>query len=222
MTRRTALITGGSRGIGQAIGNRLQRDGAAIIAPTRSEMDLLSDSSIDAYVASLKQPIDILINNAGINVIAPLADLNDIAIQNTLQINLLAPLRLAKALAPGMISRKYGRIVNISSIWGVVTKAGRITYSMAKAGLGGITRTLAVELAPYNVLVNAIAPGYVDTELTRQNNTEAQIKTIEGTIPIGRLAAPKEIAEVVAFFVSEKNSYVTGQLILVDGGYTCQ
>jgi 3-oxoacyl-[acyl-carrier protein] reductase len=219
--RRTALVTGGSRGIGLAIGKRLHADGVQVIAPTRMEMDLLSGASIDAYVRSLKQPVDILINNAGINIIASLAEIADPDLQDTIQIDLLAPLRLAKALAPPMMERRYGRIVNISSILAVVTRAGRLMYSTAKAGLGGMTRTLAVELAPYNVLVNALAPGYVNTELTRRNNTEAEIEAIGKTIPAGRLAEPEEIAEVAAFLASDRNSYVTGQLIMVDGGYTC-
>jgi 3-oxoacyl-[acyl-carrier protein] reductase len=219
--RRTALITGGSRGIGLAISKRLHADGVLVIAPTRTEMDLLSGASIDAYVRSLKQPVDILINNAGINTIAALAEIAGPDLQDTIQIDLLAPLHLAKALAPPMMERRYGRIVNISSIWAVVSKAGRLVYSTAKAGLGGMTRTLAVELAPYNVLVNALAPGYVNTELTRRNNTEAEIEAIGKTIPAGRLAEPEEIAEVAAFLASDRNSYVTGQLIVVDGGYTC-
>jgi 3-oxoacyl-[acyl-carrier protein] reductase len=219
--RRTALITGGSRGIGLAITKRLRLDGIEVIAPTRTEMDLLSGASINAYVRSLKQPVDILVNNAGINIIAPLAGITDGDLQDTMQIDLFAPLRLARLLAPPMMERRYGRIVNISSVWAVATKAGRLMYSTAKAGLGGMTRTLAVELAPYNVLVNALAPGFVNTELTRRNNTEAEIEAIGKTIPTGRLAEPEEIAEVAAFLASDRNSYVTGQLIMVDGGYTC-
>ncbi|OPY81375.1 MAG: 3-oxoacyl-(acyl-carrier-protein) reductase FabG [Syntrophorhabdus sp. PtaU1.Bin153] len=219
--KKTAMITGGSRGIGLAIRERFDREGINIVAPTRKELDLLSVSSIDAYVSTLGQPIDILINNAGINNIQPLAEVDDNNIQAAMQINLLAPFRLARALAPTMKERGYGRIVNISSVWAIVTKTGRAPYSMAKAGLGGMTRALAVELAPYNILVNAVAPGYVDTELTRQNNTDDQIEGIKKLIPMGRLAAPEEIAEVVAFLATEKNSYITGQLIVVDGGFTC-
>jgi 3-oxoacyl-[acyl-carrier protein] reductase len=219
--RRRALITGASRGIGLAIAKMFQASGVDIITPARDDMDLLSNSSIDAYISALPQPIDILVNNAGINVIASLAEVTDRNIEEALQINLLAPLRLSRAIAPAMIERHYGRIVNISSIWGVVTKAGRVTYSAAKSGLGGVTRTLAVELAPYNVLVNAVAPGYVNTVMTLQNNTRAQIEAIEKTIPLGRMAKPEEIAEVVAFLASENNTYLTGQLLLVDGGYTC-
>ncbi len=219
--KRTALITGGSRGIGSAIAEKLRADGLEVLTPTRAEMDLLSTPSIDTYVRSLKAPVDILVNNAGINIIASLAEIADRDLQDTMQIDLLAPFRLVRALAPAMMERRYGRVVNISSIWAVVAKPGRTMYSTAKAGLGGMTRSLAVELAPYNVLVNALAPGFVNTELTRRNNTEAQIDAIGKTIPVGRLAEPEEIAEVAAFLVSEKNSYITGQLIMVDGGYAC-
>lgn len=219
--KKTALITGSSRGIGLSIRRKFDEEGIDVVAPDRNDLDLLSSPSIDAYVSSLGRPIDILINNAGINIIQPLAEVSDDNIQASIQINLLAPFRLARALAPGMKERGYGRIVNISSVWAMVTKMGRAPYSMAKAGLGGMTRTFAVELASSNVLVNAVAPGYVDTELTRQNNTDEQIEGIKKLIPIGRLAAPEEIAEVVAFLASEKNSYITGQVIVVDGGFTC-
>lgn len=218
---RTALITGASRGIGRAIAERLRTDGINTITPTRKEMDLLSDTSINSYIRSLDRPIDILINNAGINITASLPQLTDSQIRDTMQINLLAPIRLARLLAPTMMDRHYGRILSISSIWGVVTKGGRLSYSTAKSALGGMTRTLAVELGTHDILVNGLAPGYVNTELTEKNNTPAQIEVIKRSIPLGRLAEPKEIAEVAAFLVSEKNSYITGQLIVVDGGYTC-
>jgi 3-oxoacyl-[acyl-carrier protein] reductase len=103
-------------------------------------------------------------------------------------------MRLARGLIPDMIQRQYGRIVNISSIWSIVSKPGRITYAVSKTGLNGYTRSLAVELAPYNILVNAVCPGYVNTELTRQNNTEQDLQLICKTIPMKRLAEPVEIA----------------------------
>lgn len=221
MIARRALVTGGSRGIGFAIVKCLEAKGLEVIAPTRRDMDLLSDSSIDSFINRLNKPIDIVINNAGINLIAVGTEVTDSNITDTVQVNLLAPLRIIRALIPPMVTRQYGRIVNISSIWGFVTKEGRLTYSMTKSGLGGMTRTLAVELAHYNILVNVIAPGYVNTELTRQNNTKGQIESIEKAIPIGRLANPDEIAEAVAFFASDSNTYITGQQIIIDGGYTC-
>ncbi len=221
MKTKIALVTGASQGIGQAIAKRLRQEDIEVLAPPMEEMDLLVDRSIDTYLASLKKPVDILINNAGINILGSGIEVSDETIKQMTQVNLLAPLRLARAIAPGMIERKYGRIVNISSIWGAITKPRRVTYSMTKSGLNGMTRALAVELAPYNVLVNAVAPGYVNTELTKQNNSPADIEKIRNTIPLGRLAKPDEIAEVVAFLSSTKNTYITGQVIVADGGFIC-
>ncbi len=170
----------------------------------------------------LEVPIDILVNNAGINIIEQVQEVSDRNIENTLQVNLVAPLRLSKGIIPDMVQRGFGRIVNISSQWSVVAKPGRATYSISKNGLNGLTRTLALELAPHNILVNAVAPGYTNTELTKINNTVEQIEDIKKLIPLGRLAEPEEIAEVVYFLCSEANSYITGQVILADGGFSCQ
>ncbi len=218
---RTALVTGASRGIGAAIASKLTDSGCKVLAPSRVELDLASESSVEAYLASLEKPVDILVNDAGINRVAMLENIQGRDISDTLQINLLAPFRLIQFLAQQMKARNYGRIVNISSLWGVVSRGGRISYSMSKTALNGMTRSLAVELAPYNVLVNAVAPGYVMTDLTRQNNTPAEIEKISQQIPIQRLARPQEIADVVAFLCSEQNTYLVGQTIIVDGGYSC-
>ena len=221
MKGRTAFVTGGSRGIGKAIAARLRVGGAKVLTPARRELDLLSNASIDAYLSTLREPVDILVNDAGISRLGSATEASDADIQDTLQINLVAPLRLIRGLVPAMMERRYGRIVNISSIWSMVSKPRRITYAASKSGLNGLTRTLAVELAPHSILVNAVAPGYVLTEMTRQNNTEAELSAICQTIPAQRLAQPEEIAEVVAFLCSKANSYLTGQTILVDGGFTC-
>ncbi len=221
MKNKIAFVTGASQGIGQAIAQRLRQEDIEVIAPPMEEMDLLDDKSVDKYLASLRKPIDILINNAGINILGSGIEVSDETIKQMMQINLVAPLRLVRAIAPGMVERKYGRIVNISSIWGTITKPRRVTYSMTKSGLNGMTRTLAVELAPYNVLVNAVAPGYVNTDLTKQNNSAAEIEKIRNSIPLGRLAEPGEIAEVVAFLSSARNTYITGQVIVTDGGFIC-
>jgi 3-oxoacyl-[acyl-carrier protein] reductase len=218
---RTALITGASRGIGAAIAAQLTADGFRVLAPTRAELDLLSSASIEAYLAALDQPVEVLVNDAGINRLGLLEEINLQDLQDTLQINLLAAFRLTQALAPRMRQNRYGRIVNISSVWSVVSRAGRLGYTMSKAALNGMTRSLAVELAADNVLVNAVAPGYVLTDLTRQNNPPAELEKLSASIPARRLAEPSEIAAVVAFLCSEKNTYLTGQTIVVDGGYTC-
>ncbi|MFC1566317.1 SDR family NAD(P)-dependent oxidoreductase [bacterium] len=219
MTTPVALITGASRGIGLAISKKFKAEGYDIITPTRSELNLLSDESIDNYCKSLN--VDILINNAGINPVAEIAEVSDNDLADTIKVNLTSPIKLIKAVIPQMKKNKFGRIVNISSIWSKVSKPGRVSYSATKGAINAITRTLALELGSDNILVNAVAPGYVNTELTRQNNSEEAINNIKTGIPLGRLAETKEIAELVFFLCSAKNSYITGQTIFIDGGYTC-
>ena len=221
MSEKIALVTGASRGIGKAIAEQLERDGVKLLLPTRKELDLLSNDSIDVYLESLRQQVDILVNNAGINRLGDFNAIKDSDLLDTIQINLVAPVRLTRGVIPGMIKRKYGRIVNISSIWSLISRPGRLTYSVSKSGLNAFTRSLAVEVAAYNILVNTVAPGYVNTELTRQNNTERELQNIRKMIPILRLAEPEEIACLVAFLCSEKNTYLTGQCLIIDGGYTC-
>jgi 3-oxoacyl-[acyl-carrier protein] reductase len=219
---RTALITGASRGIGLAITARMRSAGINVLTPTRQQLDLSSNESIDQFLRTSEEPIDILVNNAGINLIANSSEVSDKNIEDTIQINLIGPIRLIRGIIPSMIQNNYGRIVNISSIWSMVSKRGRLTYSASKAGLNSITKTLAVELASCNILVNAVAPGYINTELTKMNNTADQIEEIKKLIPLGRLAEPEEIAEVVYFLCSAANTYITGQVITADGGFSCQ
>ncbi|MDP2848438.1 MAG: SDR family NAD(P)-dependent oxidoreductase [Humidesulfovibrio sp.] len=221
MNGRTALVTGASRGIGLAIADRFEALGATVLRPSRAEMDLASGASVEAYLAALETPVDILVNNAGINPLAGVSEFTDGDMALALSINLEAPLRLTRGLAPGMRQRGYGRILNISSIFGVVSKARRVIYSTTKAGLIGFTKAAAVELAPHGVLVNAVAPGFVDTALTRQNNSPEQIQALCVQIPQNRMATPPEIAETAAFLCSSANSYITGQTIRIDGGFTC-
>ena len=119
-----------------------------------------------------------------------------------------------------MKKQKYGRIVNIGSIWGLVGKPGRTIYAVTKHGIHGVTSNLAVELAPYNILVNTVCPGFTMTALTKKNNSKEQIDQLAVSIPLGRLAEPEEQAKVVCFLAGENNTYITGQQIAVDGGYT--
>ena len=218
MTTRTALITGSTGGIGKSLVSSLQEN-VNVISPTRKELDLSSNSSIDDYISSLDVPIDIIVNCAGIHKAGNCEDLTTHDFQNILQINLIAPFQLISGLVNGMKKRKYGRILNISSIWSIVSKEKRSIYSASKSGLDGLTRTLALELAPFNILVNSIAPGYVNTNMIHQYNSKKELEKIKEMIPLNRFAEPDEIAELVKFLSSEKNSYITGQIIPIDGGY---
>ena len=159
---------------------------------------------------------------AGINEIDSITDISESDLQRMVQINLMAPIRLIRGIVPNMIQQKYGRIVNIGSIWGLAGKPGRTVYAATKHGIHGITQTLAVELAPYNILVNTVCPGFTLTELTRKNNSEKQIAEISEFIPLGRMATPEEQAKVVCFLAGETNTYITGQQLAVDGGYTAK
>ena len=222
MTQRTALVTGAARGIGTAIANALREQGADVLTPTRAEMDLSDPASLRDWLGRHGAGIDIVVNNAGINLLNDLEAITPEDWQQMVQVNLTAPLQIIQGVAAGMKQRRWGRIVNVSSIFGVVTRERRAAYSAVKSGLNGLTRTAAVELAPYGILVNSLCPGYVGTELTRANNSPGEIAAISATIPLGRLAEPKEIARVIAFLCSETNTYLTGQTLLVDGGFTCR
>ena len=220
---RLAFITGGARGIGAAIKVELEGRGCRVVAPARIELDLGEPASVEKYLtANAELPVDILINNAGINVLNPIAAIDPVTWQRMLQTNLTSALRLVQAFAPGMARRGWGRILSVSSIFGTVTREQRAAYSMTKSALDALTRSVAVEFGAGGVLANALAPGYVDTELTRQNNSPEAIAKICANIPLRRLAAPPELARVASFLVSEENTYLTGQTLLVDGGFTCQ
>ena len=218
MKIRTALITGSTGGIGKSLVSSL-RENVNVISPTRKELDLSSNSSIDNYISSLDVPIDIIVNCAGIHKAGNCEDLTTHDFKNILQINLIAPFQIISGLVKGMKERKYGRILNISSIWSIVSKEKRSIYSASKSGLDGLTRTLALELAPFNILVNSVAPGYVNTDMIHQYNSKKELEKIKEIIPLNRFAEPDEIAELIKFLSSEKNSYITGQIIPIDGGY---
>lgn len=216
--KKTVLLTGSSRGIGKAIYDELKSE-FTVLTPSREKLDLNNLKSIDNYFATAPN-IDILINNAGINIIKNIESILDEDIIKVNNINLVAPLKLIQYCVKNMKAKKEGKIVNISSIWGVRSKEKRTLYSATKFGIIGQTKALSRELGKYNILINAICPGFTATDLTMQSLSIEEIKQIEQEVPLKRLATPTEIAKSVKFLISEENSYITGQTLIVDGGFT--
>ncbi|MDE7310452.1 MAG: SDR family oxidoreductase [Eubacterium sp.] len=218
---RKALVTGASRGIGKAVAEQMRLEGYEVYTPSRAELDLEDRLSVESYCIRCSDlAFDVLVNNAGINEPGQIDAISEQEMLSMVEINLLAPLRLTKALVLNMKKNHYGRIVNIGSIWGMAGKAGRVVYAATKHAIHGVTQTLAVELAPYNILVNTVCPGFTLTDLTWRNNSKEQIQQIVSSIPAGRMADPSEPAKLVCFLAGEHNTYITGQQIAVDGGYT--
>ena len=220
MKKRTILLTGASRGIGKSIYDLLSKE-YQIIAPTREELNLSDNASIENFIKKNKTtPIDIIINNAGINSPQWIDEVTDENIEKIIQTNLIAPIKLIRGLVGNMKKNKWGRIINISSMFGVIARGKQSVYSSTKHGINGMTKALALELAQHNILVNSVCPGFVETDMVVKNNTPEKISQLAGDVPLGRLGKPKEIANLVQFLISEKASYITGSIILIDGGYT--
>lgn len=222
MKKRSVLLTGASRGIGKAIYEKLTEEGYEVFAPSRVELDLSSKASVNNYLEKIaNRQIDIIINNAGVNFPQNTGELEDRDIEDTISINLVSPIRVINGLVDGMKKRRWGRIVNIGSIFGTVARERQALYAASKHGLVGLTKALALELGPYGILVNSVSPGFTDTQLTRRN-TPAKNAEIAKDIPLNRFAKPEEIAEVVLFLISKKNTYINGADIVVDGGFICR
>ncbi|MFQ5698253.1 MAG: SDR family NAD(P)-dependent oxidoreductase [Myxococcota bacterium] len=236
---RRALVTGGSRGIGEAVASVLRSLGAEVVVTGRSlsgdappsdpgigrsrreAVDFSSLRDTEAFASRMAgEGIDILVNNAGTNRVAPSEEVETSEWEDIFSVNLRAPFVLCRALAPRMAARGYGRIVNVSSIFASVTRRGRAAYTSSKAGLTALTRTLAVEYSSRGVLVNAVAPGFVETRMTRKNLAPEERKQLLEQVPLARMGRPEEIARVVAFLASSENSFMTGQEVIVDGGFT--
>ena len=222
MESKTALVTGASRGIGKSIKEVLTTDGIKIVSPSRNELDLSSSESIDKFLSQMSEDIDIIINNAGILKVGKHNELSSDDFHEILQVNVVAPFRIISGFVEKMKIRNFGRIVNISSVWGQKSKEGRTLYSSSKAALDALTRSLAIEFASYNILINSVAPGYIETDMLKQCNTEDELNIIRHTIPMKRFGKKIEIAELVRFLSSENNSYITGQIFTIDGGYTAK
>ncbi len=218
------FITGASRGIGRAVAERYRAAGWEVAAPGRDELDLSRPEAVEAYVARCGGVIDadVLVNNAGVNDIAPIAETTLEGWRRAQDVNLTAPFLLTRYAAAAMARRGWGRIVNISSCYSFVTRRGRAPYSAAKAALNSLTRSAAVEYGRDGILVNAVCPGFIGTDLTRKNNSPADIAALCAQVPVGRLGTPEEVAALVFMLGSEQNSYITGQTLVIDGGFLAQ
>ncbi|WP_407311379.1 3-oxoacyl-ACP reductase FabG [Pseudomonas sp. nanlin1] len=238
---KVALVTGASRGIGQAIALELGRQGATVIGTATSaagaeriaatlkehgiegsglELNVCSDESVKAVLEAIKAQFGvptILVNNAGITRDNLMLRMKDDEWHDVIDTNLTSLYRLSRGLLRDMSKARWGRIINIGSVVGAMGNAGQVNYAAAKAGLEGFSRALAREVGSRAITVNAVAPGFIDTDMTREL-PEAQRDALLTQIPLGRLGQAEEIAKVVAFLASEGAAYVTGATIPVNGG----
>ncbi len=213
------FITGGNGDIGSSIVEIFKINGYEVVSPNSKELDLRDSKLIKEYF-NHNNNFDIFIHCAGINNPSIIEDLDFNNIKETMQINTFSFYEILKTLIPYQ-KINGGYILAISSLYGQISRAGRTAYAMSKHALIGLIKTAAIELGKYNIKVNALSPGFVDTNLTRKNNNDEKIKIINESIPLGSIAKPTDIANVSYFLCSEKNTYITGQDITVDGGFIC-
>jgi 3-oxoacyl-[acyl-carrier protein] reductase len=233
------VVTGGSRGIGRVLAERLAREGARVAVTARSAeaaegcastlpgdghlglaCDVSDRDAVDAAVKRIETelgPIDVLVNNAGITSDNVLVRLNDDDWDRVLDTNLRGAFLMIRAVARGMMKRRSGRIINISSVVGLTGNRGQVNYAASKAGLIGLTKSVAKELASRNVLCNAVAPGFIETDMTSDLSAAAR-ESLQEQIALGRLGSPEDVAGVVTFLAGPDATYITGQVIVVDGG----
>jgi NAD(P)-dependent dehydrogenase (short-subunit alcohol dehydrogenase family) len=243
---RVALVTGGGRGLGRMIATTLAQAGADVAITSRTRggadatataigvatgrrvqgfaLDVTTPSDIPRVVAEVESslgPIDILINNAGLNIRGPVAKLTEADWDAVVDTNLKGPFLVARAVGPSMVTRGWGRIVNLGSIMGVVALAERAPYCSSKAGIINLTRVLALEWAGTGVTVNALCPGVFSTEMNKPLlNDPVRLQEFVRRIPMGRLGEVEELAGAIVFLASPAASYVTGSSVFVDGGWT--
>ncbi|QRN85042.1 glucose 1-dehydrogenase [Clostridia bacterium] len=237
MKKKVALVTGGSRGIGRAIVERLAQEGMMVAFTYRDDIMAASElleqyplwamktdandegSPRDTVSAILERfgQIDVLVNNCGISVQGPFDAVDFQCYEQLIQVNLMSAMRYTYLVIPQMIQSKSGSIVNISSIWGEKGASCESVYSASKAGLESFSKSLAKELGPSSIRVNAISPGVIDTDMNAVYDSEER-NILKEAIPLGRFGRPEEIANVVWFLCSDESSFITGENIRVDGG----
>lgn len=238
MTKPIALVTGASRGIGKAIAERLAKDGFFVIGTATTDngaaaisaylgddglglcLDVANPESIEAVMATISDNYGtpaVLVNNAGITRDNLLMRMKDQEWDDIISTNLSSVFRMSKAVLRGMMKARSGRIINISSVVGSTGNAGQCNYAAAKAGIIGFTKSMAKEVGSRNITVNTVAPGFIDTDMTKELSDDIKNTLLTG-IPLGRLGAAEEIAHAVAFLASEGAAYITGETLHVNGG----
>ena len=240
LQNKQALVTGGTRGIGFSTACKLAELGAKVTVTGTHEFaknhnynelkergfsylkaDFSDQHSWESFLQQLDDyPCDILVNSAGINPLASFEKITPKLLEEVLSVNLKSPFFLAQKVLPKMIAKNSGKIINICSIWSFLSKSNRLAYTMSKFALDGMTVTLAAEVSRYNIQVNSVSPGFIDTDLTRKNLGEEGIAKITKIIPAKKLGSTSDIAELVAWLASDKSTYISGQNMVVDGGFS--